>query len=426
MPEELLLSARENVGQIFDYLYLVISKTWFVWVPIFLYLAYRIWLFRKQIKWSQSIKYELVAISIPADSVKDPKSMEQIFTGLHSVEKSRNFFETNFFGELQLGFSFEIVGINGHVRFIIRTPDFYRNAVESLVYAYYPDAEIMEVEDYVAFAPKIYPDDKYSMYGTEVVLTKPDAYPIRTYLSFAEDIEQGFIDPVAALTESMSSLSPGEQLWFQILIRPRWDDKWKQGVLAEVDKLMKRPVAPYTDWFRKYVISGWHSVESNVDQSLGFPAAEIDEDGGPEMNFMSPGEREIIGAIESSMAKIAFQVKMRFVYIANNDVFDKPKGVLPMFVYMRIFTTENLNGLKPNTKNWTSVDYFKKLRLPWRQRKIMSAYTSRDLDAGANGYVMSTEELATLYHFPYESVKAPTLERTDAKKSEPPADLPLA
>ena len=38
---------------------------------------------------------------------------------------------------------------------------------------------------------------------------------------------------------------------------------------------------------------------------------------------------------------------------------------------------------------------------------------------------MNIEELATLYHFPTPSVKAPLLKRTEAKRAEPPFGIPI-
>ena len=40
-------------------------------------------------------------------------------------------------------------------------------------------------------------------------------------------------------------------------------------------------------------------------------------------------------------------------------------------------------------------------------------------------YILTTEELATLYHFPGKIVTTPTLERIPSKKVEPPANLPI-
>jgi len=40
-------------------------------------------------------------------------------------------------------------------------------------------------------------------------------------------------------------------------------------------------------------------------------------------------------------------------------------------------------------------------------------------------FIMNTEELATIYHFPGEVSKTPSLSRISAKKAEPPTNLPI-
>jgi hypothetical protein len=39
-------------------------------------------------------------------------------------------------------------------------------------------------------------------------------------------------------------------------------------------------------------------------------------------------------------------------------------------------------------------------------------------------YVLNTEELATLFHFPGQILKVPTLERIESKEASPPPNLP--
>jgi hypothetical protein len=40
-------------------------------------------------------------------------------------------------------------------------------------------------------------------------------------------------------------------------------------------------------------------------------------------------------------------------------------------------------------------------------------------------YVLTAEELATIYHFPGRVSTTPTFKRIESKKSEPPVNLPL-
>jgi hypothetical protein len=40
-------------------------------------------------------------------------------------------------------------------------------------------------------------------------------------------------------------------------------------------------------------------------------------------------------------------------------------------------------------------------------------------------FVLNTEELATIYHFPGRVAETPTFGRIEAKKGEPPSNLPI-
>jgi hypothetical protein len=56
----------------------------------------------------------------------------------------------------------------------------------------------------------------------------------------------------------------------------------------------------------------------------------------------------------------------------------------------------------------------------------MEYYKSREDTAGHNPGIFNIEELATIWHFPIESViKAPLMQRTAVKRVEPPMTLPF-
>ncbi|MDZ4229552.1 MAG: hypothetical protein U1C53_00250, partial [Candidatus Veblenbacteria bacterium] len=57
---------------------------------------------------------------------------------------------------------------------------------------------------------------------------------------------------------------------------------------------------------------------------------------------------------------------------------------------------------------------------------ILRHYAGRSNRRGhGEGFILNTEELATLYHFPVVTVKAPLVKKTEAKKAEPPFGLPV-
>ena len=75
----------------------------------------------------------------------------------------------------------------------------------------------------------------------------------------------------------------------------------------------------------------------------------------------------------------------------------------------------------------TKADYIlTKKRITWRQKKLLRAYKLRSPFRGWGwGRIMNIEELATIWHFPVMTVKAPLVRKTDVKKAEPPFSLPL-
>ena len=116
------------------------------------------------------------------------------------------------------------------------------------------------------------------------------------------------------------------------------------------------------------------------------------------------------------------------------------------------FSTQNLNGFKPNGKISPSLDYayeLKDQREDYRRRRVFKDYKKRDFVqysevveylnklsfeklpifnwffTRSNPMVLNIEELATIYHFPSEPVKAPLVPRVEAKKGEPPIGLPI-
>ena len=97
--------------------------------------------------------------------------------------------------------------------------------------------------------------------------------------------------------------------------------------------------------------------------------------------------------------------------------------------FFKNVSTENLNGLKPWTRTLPKVQWFlKKMRTYAKQRAIFLRYKRRfsPLFPEPGGtFVLTTDEIATLYHFPGRMVApAPTLPRIEAKKKEAPPGLP--
>src|SRR3989344_856858 len=202
---------------------------WLV-APLFLFLVWRsVWLVSVQKYYANSQEWVTLGLKIPSLVERTPKAMEQVFAGLHSIKSSANFKEKWWDGKHQLHISMEIAGIGGAIHFLIKTPAQYRRLIESQIYSQYKDCEIEEAEDYAWSLPDDIPNEQYDLWGTELLFTKEDAYPIRTYRFFEEPAtEKKFIDPLASLMEVLGELREGEQIWVQYLIKPTGDE-WQKA-----------------------------------------------------------------------------------------------------------------------------------------------------------------------------------------------------
>lgn len=379
-------------------------------------------------------EFVLLAIDVPRDTEQTPVGMEAIFNQLEGAHGTLTKWEEIWEGKFQEWFSFEIVSIDGYVQYMIRCQKDLRDIVEASVYAQYPDAEITEVRDYVNDVPHLYPDDDWDMFGTEYNLAKPSAYPIRVYREFEDKVRGEFLDPMSGLLEIMSKIGKGEQIWYQVLAQPIVDPDWAPEAQKVIDKIVDRQGGDDDGGSIFSRIAGLpvslvDRITSVVFPDLGGGGDDRKGDK-PRTNVLTatPGEAELVKEMERKLTKLAYKCRIRIVYIAKKNVYSKARGVGPVIGAVKQFNDGTKNFFKVGKKTWTKANYaFKKARVALRQTKFIKAYASRSIGAGEaiKGYVLNTEELATIYHFPMASVKAPLLKRTGARKSEPPATLPI-
>src|SRR3989344_5710590 len=202
----------------------ILLGLWWLPIPVAMIIVLRGWWLSSKIsQYINSIEWVLLEIRIPKDNLKSIKSMEQVFTSLHGtysqgIKRRERWLQ----GKVEDWISLEIAGFAHGVHFYIRTPKKYRKLVEASFFSQYPDAEIEEPEDYTALLPRDLPNDEFDIWGTDYVLAKDDAYPIKTYVGFEQmlQFEEMTIDPLATITEVVSSLKNDELIWLQLLVRP--------------------------------------------------------------------------------------------------------------------------------------------------------------------------------------------------------------
>lgn len=405
--------------------YFFVHGGWIFLIFIILIAAWNLWINSRQAKFAASGSNILLAIDVPKRNEQSLKAVENIFAQMAGVHSGPTKWEKYFKGAYQKGFSLEIVSIDGFIQFLIRTPAEFRDLIEASVYAQYPDAEITEVADYAKEMVMTFPNDKYNMWGSEIILAEDQILPIRTYPEFEDTLSQEFKDPLAAILEILAKLKKGEQLWLQILITPT-DFKWKKEGEKKIKELMGDKPKVKKTVVDKLVELPMYGMDLASDILGGAPGEEKKEESPKQMMFVPPIEKSKIDGILRKISKIGFKSKIRMVYVGKHEVFAKPRGVAAVFGAIKQFNTLDMNSFKPDSNETTKAEYaFKKWRYSIKQNRIYRRYIGRAGD-GAKKYILNIEELATLFHFPNDFVKAPLIKKTESRKAEPPMSLPVA
>lgn len=380
-------------------------------------------------KWKLHIPRAVLEVKLPQEVFKTPKAMELVIAGLDGVWEDLNRRDRWIRGQILDWFSLEIAGTAGEIHFYVETAQKHISLVESLVYAQYPDAEVLEVEDYTALVPPDIPNKNWDLWGCDMRLQKENAYPLRTYLEFEETLEEKRHDTISSIAEACNTLRPHEHIWIQFVISPTET----KGALREegeklIQKLMKRPekkkegsglLDPLTlmsrEIFRMVGLAG--EEEEEKEERLLLPELTL-----------SPGERLAVLGVETKISKVAFETMVRFVYFGRRDVYDK-SNISSIFGYFEQFNTFNSNRIRLNSKTYTKRSHFflRGLRYRFRQMRLFQWYKMRDTLPGkiSPEFMLNAEELATMFHFPGQTVKAPIMPRVESKKVPPPPGLPI-
>jgi len=439
------LQITHIINNVIATLWEALNNWW--WLPLPL-LAWRpflfLWRWWRWESWQSAQKKVLLEIKMPKEVLKPLKSMEQVFSAIWGnvfdpPDWSEYWFEGKDLDTIQL----EMASLGGEPHLFVRCTEGRRNAIESSIYSQYPEAEISITDDYTKYVPQDIPNKDWEMWGTDYIFSKPEVYPLKTYSKFFEETESAKeekrIDPLATLLEGMAKLGPGEQLWIQIAATPVLSVKdLKKGgyedFVAEgrkiADKLAKRP---------EKLKSKSILTEAFEEVAYGKMPGTVEEEKvemfPPEMR-LTPGERDIVEGVEGKIAKRCFFCYIRFIYLAKRDVyFGGTKGI--PFGFFNQFATENLNALRPWSRQLTKVKrhswlgIFRLRRIFLRKRRLFLRYIRRmsplfPKPSKEGTFILNTEELATIFHFPGRVVApAPFVSRVESKRGEAPPGLPM-
>lgn len=314
----------------------------------------------------------------------------------------------------------------GKVGIFIRASRRAATLVQSQLYGQYPEAEIEEVPGTL-----FDPEKGEEVCMTDLSLTEPEVFPIRRHTQFVDLVSRQAVDPIAGMTSALVRYPlPGMRGHIQVTFRPV-RGRYRRRAIAFLP-FLEKGLAKHWAWYGKvlalaHLARGWRWwAFFPLDMLLGGfriwfsssrPATTISLMTGEEVasgedheilsktNIRSHDREDPTTAAIDKLNRLLFEANVRVSVVApcgyHRDAEEKVEEIVGSF---RQFTLPHCNGFHKHTL-WTSS----RLSLGFHVRP----------------FVLSVEELATLWHVPTTVVHTPNFDRVVSKKLEPPVNLPL-
>ena len=303
-----------------------------------------------------SIDSVLLSVALPRNNEIKIDAMEQLFSSLYSIKKGG--FWQKF--DIQPVISFEIVAKQEDIRFYVWAPKKLKDLVEKQINGNYPDAEILETDEYNIFTS----DGKVAYKSFQ--LGKGNIYPIKTFKDLATD-------PMAGITSALAKMGPEEAAAIQIIISPAESDWQKEG---------------------SHFISDTKKQESDPEKA----------------KFSTPAKT--LEAVENKVGKPGFETSIRIIAVSGDEASAKSHitnigGAFAQFNG----DINSLKGRKIRRKGAFMEDFL------YRYQPMFNVF-------GNHPSILNSEELATIFHFPNRQVTTPHVFWLNAKTAPAPAQIP--
>ncbi len=326
-------------------------------------------------------------VRTPAGQTRSPLYMEQILSSLHQAGRWRTPLE------LRLGCS------ENETRLLAKMPESLRPLFQSQIFAAYPDCQILEQET------KELPGNRRIL-TTEARLTA-DLFTIKRYPEFEDPLNKTTADPLSSLLLTLHEVCKwGLQPCFRILIRPA-----SHALLHRLERVYHRSITIFSSFTPRWFVRAvrWACSDYYTKRFLSrmlawiFPARAAEVQQGIHASRHHDRE-DAWSAARDKLQRQLYETRL----ILEIEV-PKEKMTLAKEALLALGGTLGLFQRFPITRF---------LFGPMRRRRRTSNRF------GAKGFVLSAEEIATLWHPPSQSVLAPRLQSVEWRELEPPINLP--
>jgi hypothetical protein len=355
---------------------------------------------RLRARYANQITMRAIQVILPKqsdedDTKKDPKEltglMEQVYAAV------QHFYQTDVKKRWWLGqptFSFEIVAQNGEIFFYLACPEEFIEAMERQIHAQYPTAHISPANDYDIFLD---PHGESAVVAVE--LLKPYMFPIKTFKTMEND-------PLNVMTNTLSKIQDGKAV-IQVLIQPV-QQHWQRQIERALQNVQQG-----RDFRHNHTAAGKAlSIAKEIGQAAMSKPVEVEHNeaqnvyrGNVRLTALQDQQAKLL--VEKG-SKIGFRTQIRCVARAATEM-EAKNQVQTMLSGFAQFQAPESNGFRTTGKS---------------SRRILVDYVLRSFSPGQPIFILNTEELTSIFHFPNRHLDTPNVHWLGARRLPPPVNLP--
>ncbi len=349
---------------------------------------------RRRYELSGVLDTTLLRVLLPREEIpaageqkqKEPKdimmAMDQFYASLDSLRVG--FWHELRFGSPAIAFEIALPHVGSEVEFYAALPHMFAPFFKKQLHAYFPSANIEESKDYNIFHPT------GTSAGSVARIKRDTLLSLRTYRSeFGKD-------PLEVLAGSFAKLKDvGDGAAVQFVIHPASSRSQERGRAAARHIRGGASLKEVRGGFGRELKKFFMGSKSKTPDTQEKPKA---------------ADEELAKHIEQKAQRPAFDVNIRLV--ASSATPEETATVLSGLEAAFL----QYNDPQGNELSFT--------RLSGRALEQLMYYFSFRMFSRRHGMYLSSEELATLFHFPYAGFTQPNVLYLKAREAPPPVNLP--
>lgn len=336
-------------------------------------------------------------ISKPDEWKEEIASMEQLLISLAGFRGKASLMQKLFYYPPHVVFEIANPSTSEEILFFMAVPRRFRESIEKQVHSFFPNAVVEKVSDYTIFSPS-----SFTSVST-LKLKNIFALPLKTYRTLS-------IDPLNEISNSLSKLETiDEGAVLQIILVPV-DSGWHRTGKNIAHEMQQG----------KQLKDVHQSFASKVGKEAGKVAFEVispkKKDSSirqDEKKFvqLTPEEQELIKSVDTKASKSGFMTNIRLIASARTQ--SRADEILAHLENaFAQFENHDVNNFQINKRTKGRA-----------MREIVYDYIFRNFD-DENSMILSTEEIASIFHFPISTTETPKIKWLKAGAAPPPVNVP--